>query len=509
MKLRWHRRFGLTSRIVIVIVLSQLSIELFQGMLTRLVPPPSFILIDQHWLSERTVEAIRLVRDTPTEEQQQKLDALASAGWLSFRIEPGPPMKARTATPWHVSASPSLAHHHAPMRMPGRQSTLLTLVVQGIAKQLGIDSAGIRASAETTSTDIDLETGTLVVLAASLPVRLVNVTRNRMQPDIAILRSFRIAIDLGGSRWLVVSQNLDEKGTSRRFRNIAIILVTLLFIGSLSLWMARRLVRPLIRLSEAAERLGREREPTLIAEIAIPEYAAIARTFNEMQLRLKQFVDERTHMLAAIAHDLRTPLTRLRLFAEYVDDEAQQRQLLSDIVEMEAMINSTLAFAGSDAKSEPHSQVDMAALLISLCDNACDAGGRVDYCGPDHAQLPCQPVAMRRALANLIENGCKYAGHVTVALSDDVDAIVIAISDDGPGIASEQVERAFAPFQRLEGSRNRTTGGAGLGLAIARDVIHGHGGNIHLLSVVPHGLLVRVNLPKPVIPLACRFPESA
>jgi signal transduction histidine kinase len=220
-----------------------------------------------------------------------------------------------------------------------------------------------------------------------------------------------------------------------------------------------------------------------------------------MQLRLKQFVDERTHMLAAIAHDLRTPLTRLRLFAEYVDDQTQQRQLLSDIAEMDAMINSTLAFAGGEAKSEAHSRVDMAALLISLCDNACDAGGWVDYLGPDHAQLPCQPVAMRRALANLIENGCKYAGHVTVELDDKVDSIVIAIIDDGPGIAPEQIERAFAPFQRLEGSRNRTTGGTGLGLAIARDVIHGHGGNIHLLPVEPHGLLVRVVLPKPATPL--------
>ncbi|SFK58637.1 ATP-binding protein [Rhodanobacter glycinis] len=500
MRFRWRRRFGLASRIVIVIVLSQVSIELFQGMLTRLVPPPSFILIDQGWLSERTVEAVRAARATPAEEQQQKLDSLASSRWLSFRIESRPATETPAIVHGGADTMFSLTRRHVSVPMPGRPSQLLTSVARSIAQQLGVDPADIRASAETTSTDIDLETGTLVVLAASLPTRLVNVARNRMQSDIAILRSFRIAIGLGGSRWLVVSQNLDEKGTTRRFRNIAIILVSLLFIGSLSLWVARRLVRPLTRLSEAAERLGREREPTLIAEIAIPEYAAIARTFNEMQLRLKQFVDERTHMLAAIAHDLRTPLTRLRLFAEYVGDKAQQRQLLSDVAEMEAMINSTLAFASGEAKSEPHSRVDMAALLISLCDNACDAGGWVDYHGPDHAPLPCQPVAMRRALANLIENGCKYAGHVTVALSDDVDAVVIAISDDGPGIAPEQVERAFAPFQRLEGSRNRTTGGTGLGLAIARDVVHGHGGKIRLLPVVPHGLLVRVDLPKPSTP---------
>jgi signal transduction histidine kinase len=500
MRFRWHHRFGLTSRIVIVILLSQVSIELFQNMLKRLVPPPSFILIDQQWLSERTAEAIRVARDTPAEKQQEKLDALASAGWLSFHIEPGD-SKADTSAPRPAGGVLPPTRHHVSAPMPGKSSSLLTSVVRDIAQKIDVDPARIQASAETTSTDIDLETGTLVVLAASLPTRLVDVARNRMQSDIAVLRSFRIAIDMGNSRWLVVSQHLDEKEATRRFRNIAIIIVTLLFIGGLSFWLARRLVQPLKRLTEAAERLGRERKPTLIAEIAIPEYAAIARTFNEMQLRLKQFVDERTHMLAAIAHDLRTPLTRLRLFAEYVEDKTQQRQLLSDIAEMDAMINSTLAFAGGEAKSEAHSRVDMAALLISLCDNACDAGGWVDYLGPDHAQLPCQPVAMRRALANLIENGCKYAGHVTVELDDKADSIVIAVIDDGPGIAPEQIERAFAPFQRLEGSRNRTTGGTGLGLAIARDVIHGHGGNIHLLPVEPHGLLVQVVLPKPATPL--------
>jgi len=497
MTFRWRPKFGLTSRIVIVILLSQVSIELFQNMLKRLVPPPSFILIDGQWLSERTVEAVRVARNTPVEQQQKKLDSLASSGWLRFRIEPGSSAAAKTAAPTFASGTLSLVHPGVSASTTDTSSELLMSIVRGIAPQIGTDPVDIRASAETTSTDIDLETGTLVVLAASLPTRLVNVARNRMQSDIAILRSFRIAIDLGGSRWLVVSQNLDEKAATRRFRNIAIIIVTLLFIGFLSFGMARRLVRPLTRLSEAAERLGRERKPTLIGDMSIPEYASIARTFNQMQLRLKQFVDERTHMLAAIAHDLRTPLTRLRLFAEYVDDETQQRQLLADIAEMDAMINSTLAFAGGEATSEAHSPVDMAALLISLCDNACDAGGWVDYHGPDHAQLPCQPVAMRRALANLIENGCKYARHVTVELSDHMDSIGIAISDNGPGIAPEQVERAFAPFQRLEGSRNRTTGGTGLGLAIARDVIRGHGGSIRLLPVVPHGLLVQVDLPKP------------
>lgn len=499
MKFRWHQRFGLVPRIALVILLALPATQILQYLLQRLIPPPSLIVIDQRWLSERTVEATRVALGTPAGRRQKALASLESSSWLSFSIQPSPspaPALALHGQPEGTARLPDAQPIRAPAA-PGKPTLLLTSIARMVAQQLGVGPAQVQATGEVSSNDIDRELDNLVVLTASLPVRLIDVTRSRMQPDITMLRSFHIAVALDDSRWLVVSQNKGELGAVRRFRIIATVFVALLLIGSLSLWTARGLLRPLTRLAAAAERLGREREPTLIAEMSIPEYASIARTFNEMQLRLKQFVDERTHMLAAIAHDLRTPLTRLRLFAEYVGDKTQQRQLLSDIAEMDAMINSTLAFAGDEAKSEAHSPVDMAALLISLCDNACDAGGQAVYCGPDHAQLPCQPVAMRRALTNLVDNGCKYAQHVTVELRDEADAIVIAIDDDGPGIPPAQIEQAFAPFQRLEASRNRATGGTGLGLTIARDVIRGHGGSIRLLQAAPHGLLALIQLPKP------------
>ncbi|WP_315834656.1 sensor histidine kinase [Bradyrhizobium prioriisuperbiae] len=213
-----------------------------------------------------------------------------------------------------------------------------------------------------------------------------------------------------------------------------------------------------------------------------------------------RFVEERTNMLAAISHDLRTPLTRLRLMAEYVRDDEQRSEVLSDISEMETMIKSSLAFGSAEARREPYSMVDIASLLISLCDNFSDMGHDVGYQGADHAQLSCQPVAMRRALTNLIDNGQRYGERVNVRLQNETQAIVIVIQDVGPGIAPDQVERAFAPFQRLDSSRNRSTGGTGLGLAIARDVIRGHGGEITLAPAeTPPGLLVTVRLPKPTI----------
>jgi signal transduction histidine kinase len=202
-------------------------------------------------------------------------------------------------------------------------------------------------------------------------------------------------------------------------------------------------------------------------------------------------------MLAAISHDLRTPLTRLRLFAEYVSDRQQRALVLNDIEEMERMLSASLTFAGDEARREPHSRVDLAAQLISLCDTVSDGGGRATYAGPDHAQLPCQPVAMRRAFSNLIDNACKYGFEAHVTLCERADVIEITVADVGPGIPADQMEQAFAPFTRLEGSRNRESGGVGLGLSIARDVVHGHGGSIVLEPNAPRGLVVRVWLPKP------------
>jgi signal transduction histidine kinase len=228
----------------------------------------------------------------------------------------------------------------------------------------------------------------------------------------------------------------------------------------------------------------------------LPELAAIADTFNEMQARLKKFVDERMQMLAAISHDLRTPLTRLRLYAETVPNEAQRAQILSDITDMETMVATSLAFMSDEIHREPYSAVDLASLVISQCDNFLDAGRKVSYEGPDHAQLTCRPVALRRAFSNLIDNGCKYGGEVRVTLIDNAASLIIDIRDNGPGIPADQAERAFAPFQRLEGSRNRETGGTGLGLTIARDVVVSHGGDIQLVYD-ERSFLVRVELPRP------------
>ena len=272
--------------------------------------------------------------------------------------------------------------------------------------------------------------------------------------------------------------------------------MALLLVAGMTVWLARGIVRPLEDLAAAAEKLGRDREPTLVDGFNTPELQAIGRSFNAMQLRLKRFVDDRLQMIAAISHDLRTPLTRLRLLAEYLPDQDQRRQMLSDIEDMEAMMSATLTFASNQLKDEAHDTVDLASLLISLCDTAADAGSRVSYDGPDHVELRCRPVAIRRALANLIDNGCKFADRVEVTLRESGDAVVVTVADDGPGIPADQRDAALRPFTRLESSRNRETGGTGLGLTIAQDVVLAHRGRIELGTAASGGLQVTVTLPR-------------
>jgi signal transduction histidine kinase len=268
-----------------------------------------------------------------------------------------------------------------------------------------------------------------------------------------------------------------------------------ILVSALSALTATRSLRPLNRLVAAAEKLGRTRETTPIDAAGLNEFGIIANALNDMQSRIKQFLDERTQMLAAISHDSRTSLTRLRLEAEELTESETKARLILDISEMERMISATLTFAGDQLKSEPQQRVDLAALLISLCDSFSDYGQPADYNGPNHAYHFCQPVAMKRAFDNLIGNAIKYGSRASVTLTLENGALIVSITDVGPGIPPDKVELAFRPFGRIETSRSRETGGVGLGMPIARDIIRAHGGEISLQNRPEGGLEVLVGLP--------------
>ncbi|WP_448192398.1 ATP-binding protein [Azospirillum sp. sgz301742] len=306
----------------------------------------------------------------------------------------------------------------------------------------------------------------------------------------------RLFVALGDGSWLSFAAGDPLEGAFRLLRFALWMAAIVAVIAVLSMWAARRLTSPLARFADAAERLGVDGEADPLPEAGPRELRAATRAFNRMQGRLRRFVADRTQMLAAISHDLRTPLTRLRLRAELVDDPEMQRKMFSDLDEMEAMITATLAFARDDAQREPRGPLDLADLLQSLCEDRSDAGQSAAYEGPVHSVVDARSVALRRAFANLMDNAIAYGGGCRVRLVPEEGQVRVEIDDDGPGIPPEQMEKVFAPFYRLDPSRNKATGGVGLGLSTARTIVRGHGGDITLSNRPEGGLRATVTLPR-------------
>ena len=272
--------------------------------------------------------------------------------------------------------------------------------------------------------------------------------------------------------------------------------------GALTLWAVRRLILPVSALADAADRLGRDVNAPPLPETGPAEVARAAAAFNTMAERIRRFVGDRTQLLAAIGHDLRTPITRLRLRAEFMDDDEQRRKMLADLAEMEAMITATLAFARDDSAAEPSVALDLVALCRTVLDDASDAhpdlAERIAYAGAERLVVQARPVALKRAIANLVGNALAY-GHAArlnlVVPPAPGQPVRLEVADDGPGIPEAELENVFQPFRRLEASRNRETGGAGLGLPIARNILRAHGGDVVLRNRPGGGALAVATLP--------------
>jgi signal transduction histidine kinase len=220
-----------------------------------------------------------------------------------------------------------------------------------------------------------------------------------------------------------------------------------------------------------------------------------SRAFNAMQARLRGLIENRTRMLAAISHDLRTPLTLLRLRAENVENAAEREKMLSTIAEMDAMVAATLQLARDEARAEPRRRTDITALLASAVDDMADAGLPVAMEPAEPVLHDCQPAALKRAVINLLDNAVKYGKRGRAAIRLAPQAVEITIDDDGPGIPEHELERVFQPFYRIEGSRNPETGGIGLGLTIALSAVQAQGGELTLTNRPEGGLRASVRLP--------------
>ncbi|MBI4998944.1 MAG: HAMP domain-containing protein [Rhodocyclales bacterium] len=272
--------------------------------------------------------------------------------------------------------------------------------------------------------------------------------------------------------------------------------LTLVAVLLVSLIAVRLVTRPIQHLADAADAFGRDLESPPLAEAGPTETRRAAEAFNRMQARLKRLIAERSRALAAVSHDLRTPLTRLRLRAELVEDEALRGQINADIDDMQAMVEATLDYLRGLRENEADQTIDVDALLHSLVADEQALGRPVVLAEAALAPYVGRVSALKRALANLVDNAVKYGQAARVSADDRPDALRIFVDDDGPGIADADLARVVEPYVRLETSRSRTTGGVGLGLAIARDAARMHGGDLHLENRAGGGLRAVLNLPR-------------
>jgi len=302
-----------------------------------------------------------------------------------------------------------------------------------------------------------------------------------------------LSIRLAGGDWLNVRTMFHRPGLQLSPQAALPLLLMAVAVVLVAWWTARRVVGPMRALSVGADRLGRGLDADPLPMTGPTEVRDTTRAFNQMKDRLTRFVNERTYMLAALSHDLRSPLTAMRLRIEMLDETEDSIRLKALVEEMQAMVEATLEFARGVTRTEPAATVDLVALLGDLVG---DVGGDRAILAPS-PPLPVtiRPQALNRALRNLIDNAIRYGGVANVTLIQKPGTAVIEIADKGPGLPDQQLEAVFEPFVRLEGSRNRDTGGVGLGLAIARTIIQAHGGTVTLRNMPGGGLKAVVRLP--------------
>ena len=336
----------------------------------------------------------------------------------------------------------------------------------------------------------------LSIASTSMPEGMPATMRPMHQAMIASRAEpieLTLSIRLAGGDWLNVRTMFHRPGPQLSPQALLPLILMAAAVALVAGWTARRVVGPMRTLAVGADRLGRGLDADPLPLTGPSEVRDTTRAFNRMQDRLTRFVTERTHMLAALSHDLRSPLTAMRLRIEMLDKSEESIRLKALVEEMQAMVEATLEFARGVAKAEPAAEVDLAALLANLVS---DAGkDRASLAPTPPVPVTIRPQSLNRALRNLIDNAVRYGAVADVTLTQEPGMAVITIADKGSGLPDGRLETVFEPFVRLEASRNRDTGGVGLGLAIARTIIQAHGGTVRLRNLSEGGLAATVRLP--------------
>lgn len=415
----------------------------------------------------RMASVARLIGATPPADHQEIIEGMAAAG-IRFWLSEEPPAD--------IAAFRREAWQRLDRTLP---------VTEGGERPLGSFEANRQGAQALPGT------------WSAPPAGDWNLPRAARFADLDSRFGVAVAAEIAPGRWLNGAFAKPYYGQIWRSQSIVAIGLTALLLSGLAVLMARRITRPIRRLSAAAESLGRGEEVAPLPEEGPDDVRRLTAVFNVMQDRLKRFVSDRTTMLAAIGHDLRTPITSLRLRAEFVRDTEERDKLLSTLDDMQTMVEATLSFARDQAVGEPTRLVDVAALAEMISDDLADLGYDVTFTGEQRIPYRCRPTALGRAIRNLVENAVRYGERARVSAGVDETGLRIVVDDDGPGLATPDIDEVFKPFVRLETSRSRETGGTGLGLSIARTIARSHGGDVFLANRPGGGLSAVIRLPAP------------
>ncbi len=456
---------GIVAQTVLFAVGLLIAVQVGSIAVFESLRPTNFTLFEPNWLEEHLPELAAGALAQPALERLGWLRARPEAAYVNFMREPVPPPDAE------ADICPALRD-------------LETRLAHALSTGVDLDTARTRGPAGPGP--------------RPPPPRILHGEGGSATPPDSCrpVPYFRLSLHEPEGTWLRIE-------TPRPFTlgpvlSYLVGWLGMLLVASIAVaWLGfRRLVLPLTALAAAAERFGRGLDAPALPRNGPREIVAISTRFDAMRERIRRFIAERAAMLAAIGHDLRTPLTRMRLRVERVADPELREQLSRDVDELETLARETRDFSAIAQARGADDKVDLASLAQTIADAHADRGDDVVYHGPRHAPVRGRPDALRRAIENLVANALRYAGHATLRLSDEDRALRLSIDDSGPGVPEAELERVFEPFVRLEESRNRDTGGTGLGLAIARDLVRGHGGEIRLENRREGGLRATIHLPK-------------
>jgi signal transduction histidine kinase len=317
--------------------------------------------------------------------------------------------------------------------------------------------------------------------------------RFRISPEMPVVGDFLAAARRPDGRWTVVQSSPEPFPTDWQRRALILLMSAFVVVAPAAFLFARRITAPLKRFSRAADQLGRDPHAPLMTLSGPGEIGAAAEAFNDMQARLKRYIDDRTAMVGAISHDLRTPLARIRFKMESAAPQLRGA-VLSDVAQMEQMIGGVLAFIRNESTPRHRERLDLLSLVECVADDAAMVGGDVEILESAPVTVDGDPNALQRMFVNLVENAVKYGGEARIRIRREGEQAVVEIADGGDGLCDEDLERVFQPFYRADASRNLDAGGIGLGLPIARSTARAHGGDVELIAA-ERGLRARVTLP--------------